>query len=123
MKKILKAFILLCLLAPFYFQAQVKHIPGTVTDAITNKPLPYTTVGLKKSLVGVVTNEQGEFDLYLPENSESDTILVNAFGYRRQAIPVAKVYPGLNIRMPLAAFEIEEVKVKPQPPEFYIRES
>jgi hypothetical protein len=123
MKKILQAFILLCLLAPFYFQAQVKHIPGTVTDAITNKPLPYTTVGLKKSLVGVVTNEQGEFDLYLPENSDSDTILVNAFGYRRQAIPVAKVYPGLNIRMPLAAFEIEEVKVKPQPPEFYIRES
>src|SRR3954465_2296498 len=98
---------------------ELKHISGTVTDATTGKPLPYTTVGLKKSLVGVVTNEQGEFDLYLPDNSESDTLLVNAFGYRRQAIAVKKAYMGLNIKMPMAAVEIEEVRVLPHPPEFY----
>jgi hypothetical protein len=116
-------FLFFLLLQIFLSAQDVKHISGIIADAVTGKPLPYATIGLKKALVGVVSNEQGEFELFLPENSESDTLLVNAFGYRRQAIAVKKANNGLTIKMPLAAFEIEEVRVKPQPPEFYIRES
>lgn len=121
MKKILFCLIL-AIAAQLTLLAQNKIlISGSVTDAANNAGLPYATVSLKKHLIGIVTNESGSFDLYVPEEMMDDTLLVGYFGYRPQMVKLKGLSSPVNIRLRENTVELKEVVVKPQPPEYYIK--
>ena len=51
-----------------------KFITGLIVDDETNEPLPFATIGLKKSGRGTVSNNNGEFGLNIPPDSRIDTL-------------------------------------------------
>lgn len=112
--------LLLVLLSNLTAQNKVL-ISGSVVDASNNDPLSFATVSLKRQLIGIVTNESGRFDLYIPEDKMDDTLLVSYFGYKPQAFLLKKVQSPLNIRLQQATVDLKEIVIKPQPPEFYIK--
>ena len=65
-------------------------LKGNVTDKSTELPLPYVNVGTKKSEIGTVTNEGGEFELKLPHNL-NDTVRISMIGYKAQAFPTVEL--------------------------------
>ncbi|MBX3165682.1 MAG: carboxypeptidase-like regulatory domain-containing protein, partial [Bacteroidetes bacterium] len=66
MKKIITS-LFVCLFS-FATQAQNKIlISGNIADNATKEPLPFVSVSLKKQLIGTVSNENGNFDLYVSD--------------------------------------------------------
>ncbi len=95
-------------------------ISGTVIDAATKEPLPYVTVSLKKQLVGIVTNEEGKFDLYFPKEVVNDTLLVNYLGYKHFFVDITFIQGPLTISLEETVVQLEEIVVRPLSPENYI---
>ncbi len=67
-------------------QAQQIQITGTITDAVTGEALPGVNVLVEGSLIGTITDVNGEYSLKFPQRS---TFLVYSFiGYASERIKV-----------------------------------
>jgi hypothetical protein len=102
--------------------AQEKRlVSGIVSDALTHEALPFTTVALKKQLIGTVTNDEGKFDFYVPVEFEADTLVIGYFGYTPQYIALSAISGPLVIKLEPNAVELQEVVIRVLKPEGYIR--
>jgi len=103
--------LLICLLLPLSDYAQTTY-HGTVSDAGSQLPVAFATVGLIKENTGTTTGEDGHFNLTTSKPQPGDTLLFTALGYQPQKIATAafsgKVALVKNVR------EIGEVAVKPK---------
>lgn len=68
------------------------EIRGKVLDQKSNEPLPYANIGIKNSSLGTVSNEQGEFDFFVPVDLKNDSLMVSYIGYKtfKESIPNLK---------------------------------
>src|SRR5277367_4269119 len=69
-------------------QAQQITISGRVVDLETKEALPFASVGISGKPIGLITNEQGEFDFHIPSDLRNDILIVNMLGYRPYEVPV-----------------------------------
>lgn len=67
-------------------QQNMKEIKGKVIDS-KKEPLIGATIMIKGTTIGVVTNENGEFSLKVPENTQSLTI--SFIGYKPMEVNIA----------------------------------
>jgi hypothetical protein len=95
------AFYLICFIAALNAQGQIV-IQGMVVDSVTLDPLPETTVNLKHSKKGTITDAQGFFTII---SANFDTLVFSRIGYQVQ------VYPFLNSETDVMFLLREEVKV------------
>jgi iron complex outermembrane recepter protein len=94
-KSLLKAattVVLLCCL-PLCSLAQVR-VSGTVLDGI--EPLIGASVVVQGTTKGVVTDENGHFEIDVPENAQ---LVFSYVGYPSQTIKIDKNKPVLNVKM------------------------
>lgn len=96
-------------------------ITGVIIDASNNDPVPFASVSLKKQLIGTVSNEEGKFDFYIPEEIKDDSLMISFFGYKQQLIALHDIKGPLSIKLKASSFQLEEVVIRPMPPEYYIR--
>ena len=54
---------------------------GTVRDAYTRQPVPYTDIEVPARELHALTDSLGRFDLVLPDDSAGTTIRVSRIGY------------------------------------------
>src|SRR5690606_13127700 len=113
-------FILLCFSLNTTAQNK-KLIRGTILDASNNDPIQFASVSLKKQLIGTVSNEEGKFDFYIPEELVDDSLLISFFGYKQKSIALSDIKSALDIKLKPSSFQLEEVVIRPMPPEYYIR--
>lgn len=73
-------FISLSILTSVNLFSQEKKITGTVTDSL-DVPLPYASVILKNNAIGVCTNENGKYELFLTPILQFDTLEISFIGY------------------------------------------
>ncbi|TWF41801.1 TonB-linked SusC/RagA family outer membrane protein [Chitinophaga polysaccharea] len=107
-KKFSRIFVLLVLslfvhLATY---AQNKIVKGTVKDD-KNAPVIGASIGVKGTAIGTATNETGAFTLSIP--SGSDSLIVSAIGFARQAVAITGTV--LNIQLEPSRTGLEEVIV------------
>ena len=96
-------------------------LKGTVSDASTKQPIPFATVTLKNSLVGVTTNESGEFELHVPDSVSGDTLLIAFLGYSFKFFPLEAIQSPLQVSLTPSSIELKEVLIRPLPPTYYIK--
>ncbi len=90
-------------------------LEGTVKDKETGEPIPYCAVGIVEAGIGTITNQNGQFQLKLPDSLQHTYIHFSHIGYESQFLPTllfidrkADVY--LNTRfIPLEAVIIRLV--------------
>lgn len=88
-------------------------IEGFVTDSITNEPLPYVNIYLKGSNTGVISNDQGHFEI--STNTNFTSLQISMMGYNTKNIFVNKGKKNiLDIRLSPSETLLEEVIVKPK---------
>ena len=63
-------------------------IKGRILNAITQEPVQYANIGLKKNNVGTISNPDGSFSLYIPSNMHSDTLLVSSIGFGSRILSI-----------------------------------
>ncbi|NQU88464.1 MAG: SusC/RagA family TonB-linked outer membrane protein, partial [Mariniphaga sp.] len=106
MKKLL--FILFMLfLGIVSASAQTRSITGNVTSADDGSPLPGVTVMVEGTTVGTVTDAEGNFQLNVPEGSESLTF--SFIGMETKEVPI--VGNVVNTSLTTSVFGVDEVVV------------
>jgi len=94
------------------------YITGLVIDNETFEPLPFATLGLKRSGRGTVTNGNGEFGLKITPEIFDDTILITYLGYIRREVPVKQSLGNdFTISMEKEFISIPEIIIKNQVPQ------
>lgn len=102
-------FILFC-------YSQVKgqtRIYGTVTDSVTHEKLPYTTISIKGTTDGCISDNNGNFSFIIPQ--KKGVLSISSIGYKEQLIPLSsiRVFP-IQIHLVPIAYELDEITVKPK---------
>jgi len=64
---------------------------GRIFDNVTNQPLPFVTVEIRKSGTGVITNEFGEFKYHIPQGFENDKVQITSIGYKKIQLNVSEI--------------------------------
>lgn len=93
---------------------RAQHIvQGVVTDSLTNEPLPYTSVYLKGTSEGGMTNDRGQFSFktYRPEAM----LVISAVGYNEYTRLIHPARAGrITVALSPATYALTEVVVKPK---------
>ncbi|WP_106828688.1 DUF5686 and carboxypeptidase-like regulatory domain-containing protein [Parabacteroides pacaensis] len=87
---------------------------GVVKDSITGEPISYASVLFKKSTIGTMTDDNGEFSL---ENNKGFTTLeITCLGYNKKQIDLKPGSKNINLEVLLkpTSFAIQEVIIKPK---------
>ena len=91
---------------------------GLIMDYKTSKPIAYANIGIPSKGYGVVCNEQGEFNLKITNEKDSDIVQVFSIGYKPVYITISKlktlvtnefIYIGLDE----ASYQLATVNVRP----------
>lgn len=88
------------------------QICGYVFDSLTQKPLPYASVYLKKSQQGDYAGDDGRFN-FKSDLSEKDTVVASYVGYAEKYIPVSFFIGNScpKIKLNYANYEIDYIVV------------
>ena len=107
--------LLLLWLLPGLAAAQ-SSLSGTVRDSLTQKPLPFASVFLANTTLGVTTTEQGTFTFERVPAGSYD-VVVSYVGYRlaKQAITVGQTPQKLTLALAPTGAQLGEVVVRPRP--------
>jgi hypothetical protein len=92
--------------------AQQVRVRGTVTDAATGEPLPFTNVVLMPANlgVGVMTDNDGRYALTFTVKGEG--VLFSFIGYEPATIPLSEVKNGvLDMKLTPLSSQLEEVVI------------
>jgi hypothetical protein len=84
---------------------------GTVLDAETEKPLPFTNIVILGQQKGSVSNIDGHFVLDIDSLAPGDTILFSYMGYETLRIPAAELSGNSRICLHPTTVNIREVEV------------
>lgn len=80
--------VFLCSFQLISFAQETIIVRGSVFDNKTKDPLPFATVAVASSYIGVATNEDGEFNLALPYYMSDEVLEVSYVGYTPITIQV-----------------------------------
>lgn len=86
--------IFFCILFLFNLEAGAQNniiFSGRVFDNVTNQPLPFVTVEIRKSGTGVITNEFGEFKYHIPQGFENERVQITSIGYKKIQLNVSEI--------------------------------
>jgi hypothetical protein len=109
------------LLFVFAANAQYFSIEGTIKNEKNNESLPFASITLKKSRLGTISNENGQFDMYIPVKSRSDTLLVSYIGFNNYEIAVQNINKVVEITLTEANNVLDEVFLTKLSPLDYIK--
>ncbi len=84
------------------------EISGTLTDGATNDPISGASVTVKGTTVGIISDEQGQFRLTLPNGAEF--LVVSYVGYRTEEVAI-NGQTTFNIQMTENLSDLDEVVV------------
>ena len=93
-------WLIATLISGLFTFVQGQTLSSKIVDSVTQKPIPYVTVQLKKK--GVITNEEGRFSFLLGQNiKETDSLFISCIGYA-------------SIRKPLKEFTENVIFLSPK---------
>lgn len=92
---------------------QLIRLSGIVTDSVSSEPIPYVSVYLKGTTTGVMTDEEGHFEL---QAKSGDILSVSSIGFHEYSKRVGDIAsPGkIRIRLTPSQYELKEVLIKPK---------
>ena len=90
-------------------------VTGTVLDHSTKKPIPFTSIGIKGTSYGTLSDENGVFSLSIKKFNLDDTLKVAAIGYKTKGIAMSQASGISNAAIELSpsTVQLKEVVVKP----------
>ena len=102
-------WLIASLLSVFFSFLKAQTLGSRIVDSVTQKPIPYVTVQLKKK--GVITNEEGRFNFLLDETiKETDSLHISCIGYASISKPLSTFTSNVIYLHP-KAIELDPVVV------------
>jgi hypothetical protein len=103
-------FLTALMLAASILKGQVTKIMGSVTDAITNEPIPFANVYFKGTTIGVTSDFNGLFSI--ESKLATDTLTASVMGYKSQNRKVLKNrFQEISFRLEPHQIDLPEVVI------------
>ena len=92
---------------------QPEFIRGKVIDSKTFQPVPYATVRLKNSQVGVISNAEGDFRILNNPVFQADSLIVSCIGFHRLSLAFRnlKTTDMNNLKLVPYVYSLKQVTV------------
>ena len=85
---------------------------GKVIDKEEKDALPYSSIYIFRENIGTVSNNDGEFELKIPESMRQDTIIISCLGYRQRIQPIGQITDkNYQIFLDPSSVQLKEIKV------------
>ncbi|MGZ2369122.1 carboxypeptidase-like regulatory domain-containing protein [Ancylomarina sp. YFZ004] len=88
-------------------------ITGKVSDQ-TNQVLPGSSIYIKDSYLGTVSNSQGDFKIKIPKKDQSSKLCISSIGYQTKEISLNKLRTPLLVKLQQDTAQLNEVIVMPK---------
>jgi hypothetical protein len=88
------------------------QITGKCVDTL-GKPLPYINIGIKNTMIGTITDQDGLFVLNDKTLGEANNLVISHIGYQTRLI-TATQKETITVVMKSIYYELDEVKVTPK---------
>lgn len=91
----------------------VQTVKGKVVDVATNEGVPFTNISIEGTFYGTASNEDGEFELKIPEEMSDGQIQFSAVGFKARKFPVKQLFNRkFNIiKLESTSYDIENVDI------------
>lgn len=91
------------------------QVSGTVTDSLTNEPIPFVQIYYEGTTIGTQSDEKGRYSISSPEGAKPRSLIFSSVGHVKKQIWVkAGTQRRINVRLREANIPLDEVMVKPQ---------
>jgi len=93
--------------------AQQITISGKVIDLETREPLPYASIGIVGKSIGLISNDQGEFDFHIPAEMRNEILFASMLSYKTFEAPVWSLISTspVTIELQAGAVMLKEVVI------------
>lgn len=91
-------------------------IIGKVINLETNEPISYTNIGIEGTLYGTASDNEGNFELKIPQEMATKNIYFSAVGYTNKVFPVNTLFEkSFNIiKIESQSYGIDKVDIAAQ---------
>ena len=91
-------------------------LQGRIVDGATQEGIAYTNIGIEGTFFGTASNQQGFFELKVPDEFLGESLYVSAVGYENASFPVKELLKLDFARIPLSrqTYNIEGIDVTAQ---------
>lgn len=96
--------------ALLWAQEEPLVLRGRVTSG--GHGVPYATLQIVGTSIGVSCNDVGEYTLKVPAGHEGDTVLVRSVGYESLRLPVAVLQRHSQLKLKVQEVQLQEVQVR-----------
>ncbi len=96
---------------------KVAHtIKGKVVDSNNNEPISYTNIGIEGTLYGTASDQEGNFELKIPDGFTGKNIYFSAVGFQNRNFPVNQLFDKeFNlVKLRAQSYEVGKVDVQAQ---------
>ncbi len=103
-------FLQIFIVFPGFSQKTI--VSGKITDISNNEPLPFVNVNFKNSNIGVITIDDGTFQIETSKNL--DTLVIVCIGFDKQYIPIKKfTNQQIDIELIPSDYTLDEIIILP----------
>jgi len=122
--KLLFAFFLVLQTIGFHVSAQDNSvITGKIINGEDKEPLPFASIRLKNHPIGTISNENGDFDFYIPKSKRTDTLSISFIGFNSYEVPLVNIDRELEIILSPSSNVLDEVILSEKDPLDYIKKA
>ncbi|HXB41416.1 MAG TPA: carboxypeptidase-like regulatory domain-containing protein [Bacteroidia bacterium] len=111
-----KSNLLFYLLTLLHFGFSQSTIKGSIKDVNTGQTVPFASVGVAGTFHGVLSDQNGNFELSSDYFTDRDTIRISSIGYHNLSVEgrELKKNPGKIFYLKPMVYDLAEIKVKPK---------
>lgn len=115
--------MLLQVLSSGIYAQENNVITGIIINGEDKEPLPFASIRLKNHPIGTISNENGEFDFYVPKSKRADTLSISFIGFNSYEIPLVNINRKLEIILRPSTNVLDEVILTEKDPLDYIKKA
>ncbi len=98
-------------------------VTGQIFNGEDKEPLPFASIRLKNHPIGTISNENGDFDFYIPKSKRNDTLSISFIGFNSYEVPLSNINRKLEIVLTPSSNVLDEVILTEKDPLDYIRKA
>ncbi len=117
------SFLLIQAIASSIYAQDNSVITGKIINGEDKEPLPFASIRLKNHPIGTISNENGDFDFYIPKSKRTDTLTISFIGFNTYEVPLANINRELEILLTPSSNVLDEVILTEKDPLDYIKKA
>ncbi|MFY0606237.1 MAG: carboxypeptidase-like regulatory domain-containing protein [Cyclobacteriaceae bacterium] len=102
-------------------EVSAQIIKGSIRDESNQEILPFATINFVGTSIGTISNENGDFELQVPEGFEDKQIEVSYMGYYSKKLAVDQIQGIIIIELKPSTLTLAELVIRPLSPQDYIK--